>query len=429
MGIRTTFNRLALAGTLALTGAIGTAGIAGAQDVPEGEAMDFEPTAFTSELTGFDIELTGDNWEITDVVSQQWSDASGEPGDAEVVSIESEGALGEINFFDDTDTPEQSLDTWQSSLEGGDSIENVTVIEEGEDDGVFYRLLTFEVDGNVFVYYMQVTEDIEGNVDMMENIGAPEIVFQDEFDTAQEEVTIDGNAFADGVDSDDLLDMVDAGGTGTPVNDDSDDADDDADDDSTPQANESETGSLTGFQTGNDDDADATTEADDDNSTGTATSGDGYTFDLVDLDVEFSDEVSMQGEPIVETGVEGITLVSSGQAGLGSVMASEVGMDPEQTLDTFMDGFGGSMDSIEEIDRGVDGDDTWGLYVAETSGVEMTIYVTVSEDIIDDAQVLQLVAAPTDDFEEQFQLFQDEVEVDGDEMFDGHDVEDIVALM
>lgn len=210
------FKRVALAGTIAISGLLGATTLAGAQDSP-----DFEPDYYESALTGYEIEISGSDFVIDDVIHQEYGD-----GENEQVYIESEYSSTQVSFFDDTDAPEDTIELWLSDL--GEGMETLDVIDSGEDENVTWYYAEGVYDDLDFVYYIQVTEDVQGNVDVLESVLTLEGGLVDAIDAAQQDISIDGDAFMEDVDLDDLEQFLD-GGTFR-----GDDSSDDADDQSTP---------------------------------------------------------------------------------------------------------------------------------------------------------------------------------------------------
>src|SRR4051794_12795086 len=74
----------------------------------------FEPDFYTSELTGVDIEISGSEFEITAADLQHYPNGKGE-----VVEIEPSTGIShaEVSFFDDSDTPEDTINVYLGSME------------------------------------------------------------------------------------------------------------------------------------------------------------------------------------------------------------------------------------------------------------------------------------------------------------------------
>lgn len=229
MKISTGLQRLALAGSLALSGVVGGATLASAQAEPEWEADYYE-----SMLTGYEIEISGSDFEITDVIYQEYDD-----GENEQVYIESDYSSTQVSFFDDSDSPEDTIELWIDDI--GSEMDSFEVVESGVDDDVTWYYAEGEYDDLFFVYFVQVQEDVDGNVDMLESVLTLEGNLAVEIEIAQEDIAIDGDGFMDDVDLDELEDFLSGGtfrGGGDEADDDADDRD--ASDDDTDDRNTSD---------------------------------------------------------------------------------------------------------------------------------------------------------------------------------------------
>ncbi|MCO5215051.1 MAG: hypothetical protein M9950_02700 [Thermomicrobiales bacterium] len=76
------------------------------------QPQDFTPEAYVSVLTDFEINVTGPVFAITKASLDHYR-----TGDGEIVSIESEDSIAEVSFFDDEDTPDDSLDAYLDNIE------------------------------------------------------------------------------------------------------------------------------------------------------------------------------------------------------------------------------------------------------------------------------------------------------------------------
>lgn len=165
------------------------------------QTQDFEPDHYESQLSGFEVNVSGPNFQITAADLQHYSN-----GDGEVVTIDSDSGSAEVSFFDDDDTPDESVDAYLSSLEN--ATDNYVVVDRATDGDVTHALASFEYQGVPFIYYVQVTQDVVGNVDFFESFLATTDNFGSEMSVAQDEIDIDGSSFAEDVDPADLTDMV-----------------------------------------------------------------------------------------------------------------------------------------------------------------------------------------------------------------------------
>lgn len=209
--------RLALAVTIAISGVLGATALAGAQSEP-----DFEPDYYQSSLTGYEIEIDSDDYVIDDVVYQEYAD-----GENEQVYIESDFASLQVSFFDDSDSPEDTIELWIRDL--GEGMDELQVVASGVDDDVTWYFAEGVYDGVDHVYFVQVTQDVVGNVDLLESVLTLDGDLIDAIDVAQQDITVDDDEFMDDVDLDDLEDFL-AGGSFRGQDDDPDrnrDSDDD----------------------------------------------------------------------------------------------------------------------------------------------------------------------------------------------------------
>lgn len=191
--------RLALAGTLTLTGLFAGDTLASAQDEPQ-----WEPDYYESLLTGYAIEVSGKDFTIADVVHQEYRG-----GENEQVYIESDDATSQVSFFDDTDTPKDTIELWLSDL--GDGMDSLEVVDQGVDGDVTWYYAEGTYQDLDLVYYVQIQEDIEGNVDMLESVLTPDGHLLNAVEASQQDITIDGKPFMDDVDLDDFEAFLDGG--------------------------------------------------------------------------------------------------------------------------------------------------------------------------------------------------------------------------
>ena len=127
-----------------------------------------------------------------------------------------------MSFFDDSDAPQDTIELWLSDL--GEGMDSLDVVESGEDGDVVWYYAEGVYDDLDFVYYIQVTEDADGNVDVLESVLTLEGGLVDAIEAAQQDISIDGESFMDDVDLDELEDFL-SGGT---FRDSGDNADDDS---------------------------------------------------------------------------------------------------------------------------------------------------------------------------------------------------------
>lgn len=171
-------------------------------------------TSFDSDLAGVTVETTGDYYTISDSGDVPEYDN----GEGQFAVFDAEYSSYEAYFYKDDYTPQDNLDTFQQSIEDEDTISDVQVLDEGEDGDVAYRLLevTFEND-NVNIFLIRNITNYLEDIDLFEVFYAHPDSWQEELETAQDEITIDGKPVLDGVDYADFEDLIGAPAGGTPA--------------------------------------------------------------------------------------------------------------------------------------------------------------------------------------------------------------------
>lgn len=190
--------RLAIAGALALSGMVCGSDAITAQGSPK---PDFEPDFYEMMLTGYEVEVSGD-FVIEDVLQQNYVD-----GENEQLSITSGFAVVEVSVFDDADSPDETIGMWLAFISEG--METFDVVDNGVDGDVSWSYAIGGDGTDTFAIYVQMEKDVQGNIDVFESILALDGELVESLEAAQDEITIDGDAFMDEVDPDDLQDLVD----------------------------------------------------------------------------------------------------------------------------------------------------------------------------------------------------------------------------
>lgn len=146
---------------------------------------------YKTTLTEQDIRITGPNFALDDVALEEYPHGQGE---RVYVSSTNTRSFAEIAFFDDTDSPEQTIDVMMADFES--TSQQFEIITSGNADGVFYSLasfrLTAELSGN---FYIEVAQDVSGNIDLVQSLYVLNDDFGKQLAFASEEVSIGGNAF------------------------------------------------------------------------------------------------------------------------------------------------------------------------------------------------------------------------------------------
>lgn len=365
-----------------LVATLGSAQVS-AQRLPDNEGV------YDSELTGLEITYT-DDWELADAEV-----LSGDEG--ELIFLESSAGVLMIGFGL-TDDVENSVTSTISDVDGAE------IIDQGSDDDFAWGLAGVEESIESMSYvYVEAENGFVDDYQLVAMLMAEDDII-DQFDLVQETVSIDGGFVFVEHEADELEVLIEDGSLQSGR----------IDDDSTPEdeGNLTETGG-TGRDTGTD-----TGAGEDENS---------YQFEMENVEVAVSGAVTIDDVQVQDGSYEQILLVGSGS--IGAVSLIDNALDAEGTLEGFMSGFVSEMEDAEEIDSGVDNGVAWTLYSASTGGSELYVYATVDANRFDDSHYLELIAAPTFTFEDEFVDFQDSVEVDGDGMFLESDIDDLMDII
>lgn len=206
-GIRMT----ALAALVALSGASGIV-TGSASQTHEPIRPEFEPDSYQPRMLDAGISVAGPVFEIEDVVVQLYSEGeneqifiTGELGDAD----DPVPAVLEISFFDDEDTPDETIELWVSAL--AEDMDALEIVDVGLDGDVFWYYVTGERDGLGQAYYIQVQQDAVGNVDVLQSILTVDGAMADALRTAQDEIEIGDDPFLDDVDPGEMEQLIDGG--------------------------------------------------------------------------------------------------------------------------------------------------------------------------------------------------------------------------
>lgn len=341
---------------------------------------------YQSELTGLEISYS-DDWVFTgaDVTDED-----------ELVELDSDLGFVRTGFAILDESAEEGRDEFLAIV--SEDVAALEVIDQGTNRVLSWALASVEVEtGEQLVLYIEVVEDFVDGTKLVTLLVGAEDDFVDLYDLAYDTITVDDDPILDQFDADDIADML---GTvpGTA-----------GERDVTPVVveDESETG-----RGGSDRD--------------TSAESDSYVFEMEDIELVVTSGITINDIQFEEDSYEQVLLVGVGSIGAVSVIASP--FDAESTLDGFIDGFMSEMEDSLEIDRGFDDGVAWTLYEASISGLDMYVYATVNDDLYD-SHYLELIAAPVDFFEDEFLVFQESIEVNGEGMFQGIDIDDLLDII
>lgn len=342
-------------------------------------------TAYESELTGLEYTWS-DDWELST------SDAS---ADDELIQLDSDLGFIRTGFAISEEDAEWGRDEVLGEMRM--DVEVFEVIDEDSNRDLSWSLVALEeTPGESLIVYVEVVEDFSDDYELLTVLAAGEADFVEFYELAYDSIEIDGDPLLDQFDPGDIEEILGSGATAP-------------EDEASPSAsgNESETG-----------------RADDEGASGSTS--DSYAFETADIEVIVSEDIQVDEAQVEEGSYEQILLVGVGSIGAVSLIQSP--LDPESTLEGFMDGFMDEMDESRVLETGVDGATAWGLYEATVGGMDMYVYATVSDDAYD-GHYLELIAAPADFFEDEFIAYQESVEINGASMFDGIDVADLLDII
>ena len=268
----------------------------GAAPGAAGQSQEFDPGFYESTLTGVQIEVSGPAYAITNVELQHYPE-----GEGEVVGIDSEVHIAslEVSFFDDPDTPLNTIDIYLGSVESlADEFE---VRDRGTIGEVHYALAVMQYDGVDLVYFMQVREDVVGNTDIFEAILTSPLTFEEELTDAQSEITIDGSTFMAEFDPAEVNDVVTAGS------------------------------SL----------------SDEDAGVAPVEPVETVTFTQTAATVSIGPDFTFLGEPEVRQGIEAVRI--QGPESLSMIAIGKTGDAPDQVMDSFQDGIASEHPDAERV--------------------------------------------------------------------------------
>jgi hypothetical protein len=428
----------------------GLAGVssAAAQD------LDFEPDYFQSEISDIEIELSRSDFEITGANAQSYPG-----GEGETVRLSSDGAFVQVAFYDDPDTNLETMELYNSQFEG--EVDEFVVLDTEEDGEVVWTFAAASLEGQELLYFLSVTEDVDGNVDLLEGIYATEPVFFDDLLEAQETISIGGDPFLAEIDVDELEDIYSTGGSDNRSGDDDDRSrEDDADDDtrSRDRDDQDEDDSRTrDREDAEDDTRSRDTDEDEDNTRsrdrdtedesrsrdrdddeedpdngstrGRTSGGEQYQFEVVSADLTVSGGVEVVDAVVNAPGVEQIQLKITDTDGIALVQMVRARTSAEATLDQILANLAGASGSFENVGTGADATSAWSLDATVSGGEEALILVYVETDRFPDYHYVEVIISPHSDFLDDLDTLNSDVEIDGEGLFAGVDFFEMEELV
>ncbi len=356
------------------------------------QSSDVDPASYVSELSGYQVDVSDDNFEIYNAELQTYRNGQGE-----IIEIASNTAYVQIAFFDDTDTNQETLDIYNEAFTG--DVDDFEVLDEGENRDTVFTYAVATYNGVEFYYYLSVTEDVEGNVDLLQRIYATDATFFDDFAAAQDAISIERDGFLEDVDVRDLEDL--AGGSTR--------------DEPQPEPTATEEAAPT---------EDASTEP-----VPTLDPDTSAVRDLVVVDAQMvsTSEVTVSEGSAELPSYEEIPLgYGNAEVTILLLMRPE---SPEATLDLILSIFtpeGGSLDNVgTDATRSA----AWSLDRVDQNGTPYLLYVEVRNDRFQQFHYAEIIAAPATEFQDAVQVFHDNVQVAGVPMFADADAETLGWLL
>jgi hypothetical protein len=203
MTIGTSVGRLLFMATAVLSPVCSTDGVAA-----QGEDLEFEPTSYVTYMTEQHIDISGHVYEISDVLRQNYPDGENEQVFLDGTLEDDIPAYLEVTWLDDSDTPDETMELWVKGLAESEDIDDLEIVDAGLDGEVYWYFVTGSIAEQPIVFYIQVTEDVEGNIDMLESVLTIEGSLVDAVGAAQADIAIGDDAFLDDVDLDDLEGLI-----------------------------------------------------------------------------------------------------------------------------------------------------------------------------------------------------------------------------
>ena len=150
-----------------------------------------ELTTYEAELMDWNIQIAWPNFALQDAALEEYPHGRGE---RVYVSGVDTLAFAEIAFFDDEDTPEQTIAVMLNEFES--TSQSFAIIDQGVSEGSSYALARFQISDEFSGYfYIEVAPDVSENVDVAQSLYTINVDFLAQLTLAREEISVAGNAF------------------------------------------------------------------------------------------------------------------------------------------------------------------------------------------------------------------------------------------
>lgn len=150
-----------------------------------------DDNVYEAELIDWTIEASGPNYMLQNVDLEEYPHGRGER--IYITSVDSAGFV-EVSFFDDEDSPEQTIELMLRDFESASR--SLDVLDSGFADDVHYAFARFELEQGMSGYfYIEVAEDIDGNTDLSQSIYSIDADFLEQLEIARSEISLAGLSF------------------------------------------------------------------------------------------------------------------------------------------------------------------------------------------------------------------------------------------
>lgn len=146
-------------------------------------------SSYQSELTGWPIELRGKDYVLDQTVIEDYPHGTGERF---YFSRLDGSGHAEISFFDDTDSPATTIEVLLAEFKVRTS--HTEVLEQGADASTTYVLSYFLTPQASGYYYIEVVQDVVGNVDMLQGFYGAASDFITQLAVASSDLDVNGTA-------------------------------------------------------------------------------------------------------------------------------------------------------------------------------------------------------------------------------------------
>lgn len=147
--------------------------------------------SYSAELMEWTIDVSGPNYVLQNADLEEYPHGRGER--IYITSVDSLGFV-EVSFFDDEDTPEQTIELMLRDFDAASR--SLEVLDSGIENGIHYALARFELEQGMNGYfYIEVAEDINGNVDLSQSIYTLDVDFEEQLAIARSEISLAGLPF------------------------------------------------------------------------------------------------------------------------------------------------------------------------------------------------------------------------------------------